>query len=113
MKSSQIQGLNKAIVVMRHFVDLSAKLLPFLQEINEKDEPTVIEAIDREKILNVYKQYKFDTSASQMLMDSDVLLLIQRAYERLEKKYPAEIELAKFRMEYDRLQKNWTKIDSN
>ena len=78
MKSSNIGRLNEALTVMRHFVDLSLKLLPFLDEINKKEQPSVLEIEDKKKILSVYREYQFDEKTSRHLIDSNVLILIKK-----------------------------------
>ena len=113
LNSNNIVGLNQAIHVLRHFVELSAKLLPFLNEINEKVQPTDQDLKDRTKILKVFRQYKFDSSTSRTLMDSEILYLIKKTYLRLSEGVSDPNELYDFREEYERLAKNWTKIDAN
>jgi hypothetical protein len=113
IKTSNIEGLNKVNNVLRHFVELSAKLLPFLNEINTKEHPIAQEILDREKILDVYRRYKFDTNTSRTLMDSEILYLIKKAYLRLSEYEVNPLELIEFQEEYARLAKNWLKIDAN
>jgi hypothetical protein len=113
MKSKNIEQVNHALVVLRHFIDLSSKLLPVLDEINHKENPSPTDIKDREKIIEVYNSYEFDDVTSKMLMDSNILALIKGAYERLMRKQPASQILQAFDMEFNRLQKNWVKIDAN
>lgn len=113
MKSKNIEQVNHALVVLRHFIDLSSKLLPFLDEINNKHTPSAIDIQDREKIIEVYNSYEFDEVTSKMLMDSNILALIKSSYERLMLKKPASQILQSFDIEFNRLRKNWVKIDSN
>jgi|TARA_R110000737_G_scaffold324995_1_gene338182 hypothetical protein len=113
MKSKNIEQVNHALVVLRHFIDLSSKLLPFLDEINNKHNPSEIDLKDREKIIEVYNSYEFDDVTSKMLMDSNILALIKSSYERLMRNQPASQLLQAFDVEFSRLRKNWVRIDSN
>lgn len=113
MKTQNIRMLNQAVTVLRHFVDLSGRLLPFLSEINRKRSPNAEELADKYKIIEVYSNYDFDTRTSEFLMDSNVLTLIQDAYLKLERKENAKNELRAFQKEHYRLRKSWNQIDAN
>ncbi len=113
MKSKNIEQVNHALVVLRHFIDLSSKLLPFLDELNRKKQLTAIELADRDKIIEVYQCYDFDSTTSKMLMDSNILGLIRNSYEKLTRRLPAHADLLAFELEVKRLRKNWRFIDSN
>lgn len=113
MKSKNIEQVNHALVVLKHFIDLSSKLLPFLDEINRKSNPTFLDIADRQKIIEVYQNYEFDSTTSKMLMDSNILGLIHRSYEQLMRKLPASADLQAFDVEFSRLRKNWNLIDAN
>jgi hypothetical protein len=113
MKSTNIGQINQALVIMRHFIDLSAKLLPFLDEINKTQNPSTTDLKDRDKIIKVYTSYEFDDVSSKTLMDSDILSLIKVAYERLINKQSANQSLHAFDLEFSRLRKDWNKISAN
>jgi hypothetical protein len=113
MKSNNIERINQAVVILRHFVDLSAKLLPFLEEINNKPNPSHLEKEDKEKIIDVYSNYHFDPTTSSMLMNSNILHMIRNAYEKLVASQNANDELQAFHVELNRLRKNWRLIDAN
>ena len=113
MKSKNIEDVNHALVVLKHFIDLSSKLLPFLDEINRKNNPSLLEISDRQKIIEVYKNYDFDITTSKILMDSNILGLIHQSYEKLMRIEPANDDLQAFTSEYVRLRKNWKLIDAN
>lgn len=114
MRVNQINQLNEAIIVLRHFIDLSAQLLPFLDELNRIKHPTKTESINRERIINVYYNHKFDTNTSKTLLHSNILELIKESFESLLKnKRGVNKSLQSFINEHDRLSQNWLKIDSN
>jgi cell fate (sporulation/competence/biofilm development) regulator YlbF (YheA/YmcA/DUF963 family) len=113
MKANNIGRINQAVTVLRHFIDLSARLLPFLDEINHKSKPSISELCDREAIIEIYEQYDFDSDTSTMLMDSPILSLIKNTFDKLVDKKNADQELRAFNSELKRLQKNWMVIDAN
>lgn len=112
MRSRQIENINEALLVLRHFIDLSAQLLPMLYVLKQKSNPTLEEAVNIEKIQEVYDQYAFDTETSKLLIDSDILALIQLSFDKLKHKntrsrYIARQNLQAFLNEYERLRDNW------
>jgi len=118
MRAKHISDVNEAILVLRHFVELSAKLLPFLDELERKKAPTMNDLRSREKIIEVYRNYEFDTQTSQVLMNSNVLELIKTSFEnisdrkkRSRKNYSRP--LIQFLREHDRLQENWGLVQAN
>jgi hypothetical protein len=113
MKSSNIERVNHDLVVLRHFIDLSSKLLPFLNEISSRANPLSVDLADREKIIEVYSNYEFDELTSKKLMDSNILSLIKLTFKKIMLNQPAEKTLEAFDIEFIRLRKNWLKIDAN
>ena len=114
MKVNQINQLNEALVVLRHFIDLSAQLLPFLDELNRIKNPSNSEVINKERIIDVYNNHKFDTNTSKMLLHSDILELIKESFQSLLKnKKGINEKLQRFLNEHNRLTQNWLQIDSN
>ncbi len=116
--SSAVQQVNEATIVLRHFVELSAKLLPFLNELSKKELLLPKESEDRNRIIEVYTNYKFETSTSKILMDSPVLDLIQTAFEAIVDRLPNEESSAdeildQFFEEHEILVINWQQTDLN
>ncbi|MCR9172885.1 MAG: hypothetical protein NXI10_10350 [bacterium] len=118
MRAKHISDVNEAILVLRHFVELSAKLLPFLDELERKKAPTMHDLKSREKIIAVYKNYEFDTQTSRVLMNSDVLELIKKSFENISQRKNSSRKsysrpLIQFLREHDRLQRNWGLVQAN
>ncbi len=118
MKTTTIQRINEAVIVLRHFIDLSATLLPFLDELQQKSKPSSIDLQDKERIIDVYKSYSFDNVTSKLLMNSNILDLINQTFVQLveekELDHPNSKKLlSEFKEEHERLKKNWEIIDSN
>lgn len=112
MKSKNIKSLNSAVYVMRHFVELSAKLLPYYERIT-RNEPHSIEKLEeKEKIDAVYESYNVNPKTSEFLLGSNIIGLISKVYDTLknrssENESSARRYLNEFQNEYKRLQQNW------
>lgn len=97
---------------MRHFVELSAKLLPYYERIT-RNEPHSIEKLEeKEKIDAVYEAYSVNPKTSEFLLGSNIIGLISEVYENLknrssENELKARRCLHEFESEYKRLQQNW------
>lgn len=120
MTSQQIGNINEAVLVLRHFINLSARLLPFLEELQQKQHPTVKEMVDRSRIIDVYQNYRFDTRTSEMLLDSNVLELIKESFENISSQTNlyrsrgrTNRKLRSFLQEHRRLREKWDLIDAN
>lgn len=119
MNSKDIDNINTANFILRHFVDLSARLLPLLNELTQKKNPTENEKQSIEKIAAVYENYNFDAQTSVVLINSNVLELIQKTFERIINSYKrqATIEnallLDHFLYERDRLLDVWMSVEAN
>lgn len=118
IQTSAIQQINEATIVLRHFIELSAKLLPFFNELSKKNALLPQEQSDRNKIIEVYKNYSFDTSTSEILMKSDILEIIQQTFKAIEKSSPGKKsdsdKLMKiFQDKHYELVLNWKQTDTN
>ena len=113
MNSKDIDNINTANFILRHFVDLSARLLPLLNELTQKKHPTENEKKSIEKIVSV------DANTSVVLINSNVLELIQKTFERIINSYnrSKSIEnvllLDHFLYERERLQDVWSSAEAN
>lgn len=112
MKSNNIKSLNTAVYVMRHFVELSARLLPYYEKIT-RNEPHSLEKIaDKKRIDEVYQTYQVNPKTSQFLLGSNIISLIRKVYDSLRNREAgseaeAQQYLNEFTKEYHRLKKNW------
>lgn len=118
IQTSAIQQINEATIVLRHFIELSAKLLPFFNELSRKNTLLPQEQSDRDKIIEVYRNYGFDTSTSEILMESDILEIIQQTFKSIEKRaYGKESDSDKlmtiFQNKHQQLVLNWKQTDIN
>ena len=119
MTVQQIHSVNEVLLIMKRFIDLSAKLLPFLDELHQKLKPTLKEVIDRERIIDVYENYSFDTATSVSLLDSNILELIQDSFKKItscnnSRDYTkSQRNLVRLMLEYKRLNANWGYANAN
>ena len=117
MKAQRIGEMNEAVFVLKHFVNLSARLLPFLEELTRKENPSDSDINDRNKIIAVYRNYSFDTKASKVLINSTILEKIQLAFYAIiqpsDKDLQADLFLADFLEEHERLRETWKRVDAN
>lgn len=114
MKSKKIEQVNEALFILRHFINLSARLLPFLDELSKKETPTEEEITDRNKIIGVYVNYTFETHTSEILMDSEILEKIRTSFRSIiQQTENSQENLKAFLKEHKRLRKKWKFIDAN
>ena len=116
MRVKNIQQVNEAVFILRHFIDLSAKLLPILYKLDQRTSPLDEEIRDKEKIMTVFKNYHFDTNTSKLFLESNILELIKSCYDNHlydETKINKQQCLAEFLNEYSRLKGNWRMIENN
>ena len=118
IQTSAIQQINEGTIVLRHFIELSAKWLPFFNELSKKSTLLAQEQSDRDKIIEVYRSYGFDTSTSEILMESDILEIIQKTFRSIEKRKPGKDSdsdklMALFQKKHRQLVLNWKLTDTN
>lgn len=118
IQTSAIQQINEATIVLRHFIELSAKLLPFFNELSTKNALHPQEQSDRNKIIEVYRNYSFDTSTSEILMESDILEIISETFRSIEKRKPGKESdsdklMNVFKKKHQQLIENWHQTEMN
>ncbi|MEJ6615622.1 MAG: hypothetical protein QNL61_01795 [Crocinitomicaceae bacterium] len=119
MNSKDIVNINTANFILRHFVDLSARLLPLLNELTQKKHPSECEKQNIEKIVSVYENYNFDVNTSVVLINSNVLELIKETFDRIvnsskrQKKVKNVLFLDHFISERVLLQEVWLSAEAN
>ena len=119
MKSIEINKLNEANLILRHFLDLSARLLPFFDELQRKKNPSMQELQSKNKIIDVFESYKFDTQTSELLINSNILQLIKNSFDQIAqtsyflKPGQKNKALCHFLQEYHRLSEKWSEISTN
>ena len=118
IQTSAVQQINEATIVLRHFIELSAKLLPFFNELSKKSILLPQEVNDRNKFIEVYRSYGFDTNTSEILMESDILQIIQQTFQSIENRSPEKDSdsdklMTLFQNKHHQLVQNWQLTDMN
>ncbi len=116
LKTSSIEQVNDALIVLRHFIELNGELLPILYRLSEKRNKTTKDIQDIQNIRNLFESYKFDVKSSQILMNSSILSYIQGAYRSINEDVEslhAEVKLMLFEKELVKLKKNWNLVLNN
>ena len=115
IKSNKIREINDAVIIVKHFIDVSSKLLPILDELQAKEELSAKEQGDKKKIIQVFNSFNFDTSSSEILLESSALELIKITYLEIisDEKLEAKDHIIAFQNEYARLKMNWRKATLN
>lgn len=114
-----ITNVNEALLVLKHFIDLSSRLLPFLDELQRIEKPTDKENCDKQRIISVYNSYHIDAETSEILIGSNILELIKDSFNSIanfkagksDKK--AQKKLVSFILEHKRLRDKWSFIGAN
>jgi|SRR5690554_5528090 len=112
MEAKNIRALNSAIYVMRHFVELSATLLPIYERLTRKGINSFHLSEDKRHIETIYQSCEINPKTGEFLLGSNIMTLIKKAYNELkfrseanEKK--AQEQLKAFQAEYERLKHDW------
>lgn len=112
-----IQHVNKTLIVLRHFIELSSKILPHYAYLKQKRHPTPLEVNQMNKIAHLYQQQNIDSSISQILLNSDILKIIHDSFTKIQNASYESLNnsnfLEKFWQEYEKLTKNWNYSLSN
>lgn len=115
----EIHNVNEALLVLKHFIDLSSRLLPFLDELQRIETPTNKDILDKQKIISVYQSYHIDPQTSEILIGSNILQLIKDSFHTIanstsERQYKkAQKKLVSFILEHKRLRDKWNNINAN
>jgi len=112
MRTSNIQSINTAVSVMKHFVELSAKLLPYYEKITRTSNTDLSAKDDERKIAAVYESYNIDPQSSELLLDSNILEIILEGFRSIKKRQEIgetriKSLLNEFHEEYEKLQERW------
>lgn len=109
MNQYQIKNVNQCIIVLRHFIEVSSKILPTYANLEFKKHLNATEKLQRQKIIEIYNANNFDEQISVFLMNSNILFFIKKLFLSIlnkDKKSTAEM-LGLFTKEYGQLKKSW------
>ncbi len=113
-----IQKQNDATLVLRHFIQRSARLLPIFAELKTTSETDFHAKEQYDAIVNLFSEFNYDDQLSQKLLNSDILDRIRASFyailnARSISEKEAENILAYFFEEYQRLMNVWIRIEMN
>ncbi len=112
-----IQRINDAVLVMKHFIELSNKLLPILNDLQQKPSRDKADLQKIDRIIEVYKNHSFDPATSDVLINSPILSMVRDSFNALSNpNFTAEDrnnKILSLQNEYKRLQDNWNYASLN
>lgn len=112
MEVKNIKSLNEAVYVLRHFVELSAQLLPIYDKITSCKQLNFYLMEEKEKIDEIYSKHKVNPDVGKFLLGSNIIYLITQSYNDMKyrKQYgdkKVKGNLDEFVSEYARLKQEW------
>ncbi len=115
MCSKELGNINQALYILKHFIDLIAKLIPILYDLESWRNLSPTEYQNKIKIREIYENNNIDTSTSLHLIDSNVLELIKNSFDAIlyDNRVSKIQHLKSFLAEHKRLQQQWNTIASN
>ena len=113
-----IKKYNEANLVLKHFIQRSARLLPLYADLK------ISGLKDRQSIQNfsaitqLFQNFNYDDETSKHLINSDILERIRSCFQAVHNaekltESAAEKLMSHFFVEYNRLMQNWMKIELN
>lgn len=114
-----IHNVNEALLVLKHFIDLSSRLLPILDELQRIEDPTSKDIQNKQKIITVYQSYHIDPQTSEILIGSNILQLIKESFHTIANSTSerhlrkAQKKLSNFIVEHRRLKNKWNHVSAN
>lgn len=113
-----IKKYNEANLVLRHFIQRSARLLPIFADLKVSGLKDRQSKQNFSAIANLFQHFNFDDETSKHLINSDILERIRNCFHAI---YNADILseeasqklLNHFFEEYNRLMQNWIRIELN
>jgi len=113
-----IKKYNEANLVLRHFIQRSARLLPIFAELKTLKLKDSESRRQFEAIAEMFKHFNYDDETSRHLMNSDILERVRTTFwaiynaEELSSK-SSDALLSHFFSEYQSLLHNWNLVELN
>ena len=113
-----IKKYNEANLVLRHFIQRSARLLPIFAELKVSGLNDRQSRQNFSAIANLFEHFNFNDETSEHLIDSNILERIRSCFQAIQNadslsQKEADELLGYFFHEYNRLMQNWMKIELN
>lgn len=113
-----IKKYNEVNLVLRHFIQRSARLLPMFAELKTLNSHDSESTSQYQAISDLFMQFNYDDATSKHFMSSDILERIRNTFfaiHNADELTPevADKLLSHFFEEYQRLLTNWSAIELN
>jgi hypothetical protein len=114
----EIKKYNEVNLVLRHFIQRSARLLPIFAELKTLKNSDTESQAQYQAICDLFMQFNYDDSTSRQLINSDILERIRNTFYAIHNADELSTEVAEqllshFFEEYQRLLNNWSTIELN
>jgi hypothetical protein len=116
MTLENIQYRNEVDFILRYFIDRSAKLLPILYILDQKENPLKMEIAQKNKIMKIFRTIDFPAYKKNKIPESTILTRIRNCFELITQdisKAEKQKGLIDFLQEYNRLKESWRKVELN
>ena len=116
MTLENIQYRNEVDFILRYFIDRSAKLLPILYILDQKENPIKMEIAQKNKIMKIFRSIEFPAYKKNNMPESTILKRIRNCFELITQdisKAEKQKGLIDFLQEYNRLKEAWRKVELN
>lgn len=116
MTLENIQYRNEVDFILRYFIDRSAKLLPILYILDQKENPLKMEITQKNKIMKIFRTIDFPAYKKNKIPESTILTRIRNCFELITQdisKAEKQKGLIDFLQEYNRLKESWRKVELN
>jgi hypothetical protein len=113
-----IKRYNEVNLVMRHFIQRSARLLPIFAELKTLNLPDSESKSQYQSICDLFMQFNYEDSTSKHLINSDILERIRNTFFAIHNADELSTEVADqllshFFEEYQRLLNVWSTVELN
>jgi hypothetical protein len=116
MTLENIQYRNEVDFILRYFIDRSAKLLPILYILDQKENPLKMEIAQKNKIMKIFRTIDFPAYKKNKIPESTILTRIRNCFELITQdisKAEKQKGLIDFLQEYNRIKESWRKVELN
>ncbi|MEY3439239.1 MAG: hypothetical protein RL265_1824 [Bacteroidota bacterium] len=116
MTLENIQYRNEVDFILRYFIDRSAKLLPILYILDQKENPLKMEIAQKNKIMKIFRTIDFPAYKKNKIPESTILTRIRNCFDLITQdisKAEKQKGLIDFLQEYNRLKESWRKVELN
>jgi hypothetical protein len=111
-----IQYRNEVDFILRYFIDRSAKLLPILYILDQKENPVKMEIAQKNKIVKIFRTIEFPAYRKNKIPEFTIMKLIRNCFELIIQdisKSEKQKGLIDFLQEYNRLKDAWREVELN